>query len=104
MIQIVIASESREQLEEIAGYLLINHLVISVDYHHDIRRTEYENGVLKNYNFHFITGKTKSLLFSEIDSRLREQYKDNTPEIFSHPIVNMDWELSDKLKSDTEKI
>ena len=104
MIQLVIASESKEQLEEIAEYLLINHLVISVDYHHDIRRTEFENGVLNNYNFHFITGKTKSLLFSEIDSRLRDKYKDNIPEIFSHPIVDMDWELANKLKSDTEKI
>ena len=104
MIQLVIASESKEQLEEIAKYLLTNHLVISVDFHYDIKRIEFEKGQLKNYIIHFITGKTKSLLFSEIDSRLRYNYKDNIPEIFSHPIVNMDWELADKLRSDTEKI
>ena len=104
MIQIVIASDSKEQLEEIAEYLLTKHLVISVDFHYDIRRIEFENGKLNNYNIHFITGKTKSLLFSEIDSRLRDKYKDSIPEIFSHPIVDMDWELANKLKSDTEKI
>ncbi len=104
MIQLVIASESKEQLEEIAEYLLNNHLVISVDFHLDIKRIEFEKGKLKHYNIHFITGKTKSLLFSEIDMRLRKKYKDNIPEIFSHPIINMDWELANKLKSDTEKI
>ena len=104
MIQLVIASESKEQLEEIAEYLLTNQLVISVDFHYDIKRIEFEKGKLKNYIIHYITGKTKSLLFSEIDTRLRHNYKDNIPEIFSHPIVNMDWELADKLKYDTEKI
>lgn len=104
MIQLVIASESKGQLENIAEYLLINRLVISVDFHFDIKRIEFEKGELKNYIIHFITGKTKSLLFSEIDLKLRDKYKDNIPEIFSHPIVDMDWELADKLKSDTEKI
>ena len=104
MIQIVIASESQKQIEEIAEYLLTNHLVISVDFHYDIKRIELEKGKLKNYIIHFITGKTKSLLFSEIDARLRKNYKNKIPEIFSHPIVDMDWKLANKLKSHTEKI
>jgi uncharacterized protein involved in tolerance to divalent cations len=104
MIQLVIASKSEKQLEEIAEYLLKNHLVISVDFHMNIKRIEFENGEINNYTFHFIAGKTKSLLFMEIDLRLREMYKENIPEIFSHPIVNMDWQLADKLKSDIEKI
>jgi len=104
MIQLVIASDSKDQLEEIAEYLLIKHLVISVDFHYDIRRIEYENGKLNNYTIHFITGKTKSLLFTEIDLKIRDRYKDKIPEIYSHPIVDMDWELANKLKSDTEKI
>ena len=104
MIQIVIASRSNKQLEEISDYLLKNRLVISVDFHQDIRRDELENGQIESYSIHFITGKTKSLLFKEIDLRLRNMYKDNIPEIFSHPIINMDWELADKLKSSIEKI
>lgn len=104
MIQLVIASGSKEQIEEIAEYLLTNHLVISVDFHYDIKRIELENGELKNYTVHSIAGKTKSLLFSEIDLRLRNKYPANIPEIYSHPIINMDWELANKLKSDTEKI
>ena len=104
MIQLVIASKSEKQLEEIAEYLLKNRLVISIDFHMNIRRNEFENGEINIYNIHFITGKTKSLLFKEIDLRLRDKYKDNVPEIFSHPIINMDWELADKLKSEIEKI
>lgn len=104
MIQLVIASRSQEQLEEIAEYLLTNHLVISIDFHHHLRRMELEDEKIVNYDIHFITGKTKSLLFSKIDSRIRKKYKDGIPEIYSHPITDMDWQLADKLKSDTEKI
>ena len=104
MIQLVIASKSKEQLEEISEYLLTSHLVISIDFHNDIRRIELENGKLKNYTIHFITGKTKSLLFNEIDLRIRNKYKGSIPEIYSHPITDMDWELANRLKSETEKI
>ena len=104
MIQLVIASKSKEQLEEISEYLLVNHLVISIDFHLDIKRLELENGKLKNHTIHFITGKTKSLLFNEIDQRIRNKYIKNLPEIYSHPITDMDWELANRLKSETEKI
>ena len=91
-------------MEEIAEYLLINHLVISIDFHFDIKRIELEKGNLNNYTIHFITGKTKSLLFNEIDDRIRNKYPRNIPEIYSHPITDMDWELATRLKSETEKI
>ena len=104
MIQLVIASKSQNQLEEIAEYLLTNHLVLSIDFHQDLRRMELQDGKMVNSTIHFITGKTKSLLFSEIDRRLRKQYPDDIPEIYSHPITDMDWELVNKLKTDTEKI
>ena len=95
MIQLVIASKSKEELEEISEYLLINHLVISIDFHFDIKRVELVKGKLNNYTIHFITGKTKSLLFNEIDKRIRNNYIKNIPEIYSHPITDMDWELQE---------
>lgn len=104
MIQLVIASKSQEQLEEIAGYLLNKRLVISIDFHCDIKRVELDNGKLISYTIHFITGKTKSLLFNEIDKRIRNKHKKNIPEIYSHPITDMDWELATRLKTETEKI
>jgi len=104
MIQLVIASKSKEQLEEIAEYLLKSHFVISMEYHQNIRREEFANGKITRFNIHYVTGKTKSLLFNEIDVKLRNKYKDNIPEIFSHPIINMDWDLANKLKSEIEKV
>ena len=104
MIQLVVASESKSQLEEIAKFLLTNHLVISVEFHLDIKRLEFDGNEISTTTTNFITGKTKSLLFSEIDMRLREKYKDNLPEIYSHPITDMDWNLAKKLKKDIEKI
>ena len=104
MIQLVIASISKEQLEEISEYLLTNHLIISVEFHPDIRGIELENGKINNYTIHYITGKTKFLLFNKIDARIREKYQDYIPEIFSSPITDMDWTLANKLKYKTEKI
>jgi uncharacterized protein involved in tolerance to divalent cations len=104
MIQLIIASKSEKQLEDIAEYLLKNHLVISIDFHQNISRKEFEDGKINSYTIHYIAGKTKSLLFNEIDLRIRKKYKENLPEIFSHPIINMDWELANKLKSEIEKI
>jgi uncharacterized protein involved in tolerance to divalent cations len=104
MIQLIIASKSEKQLEEIAEYLLENHLVTSIDFHKNILRKEFENGTINNYTIHYIAGKTKSLLFNEIDLRIRDLYKNNIPEVFSQPIINMDWELANKLKSEIEKI
>ena len=63
-----------------------------------------ENGKLNNYTIQFITGKTKSILSNEIDLRPRNKYRENIPAIYSHPITDMDWELANKLKSETEKI
>ncbi len=91
-------------MRKLLCYLLQSRLVISIDFHKKIRRIEFENDEIKTRNIHFITGKTKSLLFNEIDCKLREKYSDNIPEIFSHPIVNMDWQLANKLKSDIEKV
>jgi len=104
MTQLVIASKSKEQLEEIAEHLLINHLVISIDFHFDIKRTELVKGNLDTYIIHFITGKTKSCLFCQIDHIIRNMFPKNIPEIYSHPITDMDWDLAARLKSETEKI
>jgi len=104
MIQLVISSKTKEQLEEISEYLLTNHLVLSIDFHQAARRIEFKNDKLVSYTIHSISGKTKSLLFSEIDMRIRDKYKNNIPEIFSNPITDMDWELANKLKAKTEKI
>ena len=103
MIQLVIATRSKEQLEEISEYLLTYHLIISIEFHPDIRRIEIENGKIKNYTIHYITGKTKSLLFSKIDARIRKKYQDNIPEIFSNPITDMDWAPANKLNLKRKK-
>ena len=63
-----------------------------------------ENGKLNNYIIHNITWKTKSLLFNEIDLKVRNKYMHDIPEIYSHPSTEIDWKLANKLKSETEKI
>ena len=51
-----------------------------------------------------LMGKTKSLLFVEIDRTLRERYPDDLPVIYAVPIAGMDWEQADRLISGTAKV
>ena len=44
-----------------------------------------------------VIAKTKALLFPVIDKYLRATYPDDMPELYSMPIVNMDWQQSEQL-------
>ena len=51
-----------------------------------------------------MTAVTKSLLFETIDLRLRAQYPNHMPEVFSTPIIHIDWDLAKSLIESVEKV
>lgn len=104
MIQLSICSNDLSQVEEIAGMLLKEKLIVSVRIYSEMRLLELKNGEIEESKVYQMTGKTKALLFPAIDKRIRERYADNIPEIYSLAIVNMDWEQADALISETAKV
>lgn len=50
-----------------------------------------------------ITAVTKALLFTTIEKKLQEFLSDEDFELYAVPVVNMDWEQADRLRSDIEK-
>ena len=98
MIYLRLSSPNREQIEEIATTLLQKHLIIDVNVKESIERWNLVMNSINKTKIFLLTGKTRAMLFPKIDLMLREMYPDNMPEIYSIPIVHMDWEQADQLQ------
>ena len=94
MILLHICGQDQDQIEAIMD---VNLNVAS-------QRFELSGETFKRSSWVQLTGKTKSLLFSTIDDRITELFPDNLPEIYSLPIVDMDWDQASKLKEDLRRV
>ena len=97
MILLHICGQDQDQIEEIARVLLSENLIMDVNLNVASQRFELSGETFKRSSWVQLTGKTKSLLFSTIDDRITELFPDNLPEIYSLPIVDMDWDQASKL-------
>ena len=97
MVFLRISSKSESKIERIAEILLKEKLAIDLNIRRNIERLEYKKGKVHSTSIFLLTGKTKGLLFTTIDNRLVEEFGKNMPEIYSLPIVNMDWEQARQL-------
>lgn len=97
MIFLRISSRDEDKMEQIATLLLEEKLVIDVNIKRGLERLTMKNGVLVKTKICLLTAKTKSLLFSTIDQRLKKEFPEKMPELYALPIVNMDWEQSKEL-------
>jgi len=90
MITIHIITENEEMLQTIAAWLLRERLVyknVDIDFQDTFI---YENNQLLKSKSYKLQARTKALLFSQIETGLRETFKDEMPFLYSTPIVNMD--------------
>ncbi|MCB0477183.1 MAG: divalent cation tolerance protein CutA [Crocinitomicaceae bacterium] len=98
MILLRISSSERSKIEEIAALLLEKHLIIDVNVKQNIERWNLVMNKIQKSSIYLLTGKTRANLFSKIDEMLKEKYGENMPELYSLPIVNMDWQQADELQ------
>ena len=92
MIVLKITDERSERIIEIAKTLVRERLVLDVNVNFNVQRLEFKDYEYTTSTIVEFSAKTKALLFNTIDNRIRELYPDDPPEIYSLPIVNMDWE------------
>lgn len=105
MVFLRISSKSETKIEKIAEILLKEKLAIALNFKRNIERLEYINGEVRSTKIFVITGNTRGLLFNTIDNRLIEEFGvDNMPEIYSLPIVHMDWEQAKQLPRDLREL
>lgn len=104
MIALHLLSKSATQAEEIALFLLKEKLIVNAQIINNVTHLSTNKEEPDTTTAHLVIGKTKALLFQAIDDALRNIYKENLPEIYSLPIVNMDWEQSNYLRETTAKV
>lgn len=89
---------------EIAELLLYEKLIIDTFQTQGTSRSKNTKGEIILQTEHLVFGKTKALLFDNIEKLIRSKYGDRMPILYSVPIINMDWEQAVELREKTEKI
>ncbi len=104
MVYLRISSPSKEQIEEVASILLTHQLILDVNIKPNIERwNNGPDGQIHKSSIFLLTGKTRANLFPEIEELLRERFKEDMPELYSIPIIHMDWEQAEQLKNGMKK-
>lgn len=104
MILLRVTSPSKQQLLAIAALLHKEQLAIDMNLRADVERITFAAGAPALEQRYLLTGKTKAALFATIDNLLRETYASDLPEVFSLPIVHMDWEQSAQLSREIKMV
>lgn len=105
MVFIRVSSNDEQQMRDIAGLLLKEQLVVDVDMRTDIdRMTLTPDGGLQSHKTCLLTAKTKGLLFNHIDKLIRAHYPHSLPEVYSLPIVYMDWDQAEVLLREVKPV
>ncbi len=104
MIFLRISSYNESVVEQVAELLLKKRLVIDVNIKRNIERLRFSDDKLYSERTTLMTSKTKGLLFSQIDELIRNRFPDETMEIYSLPIIHMDWEDAKHLKEDVLEV
>ncbi len=104
MIVLNVQSRDRGQLEAVAELILKDRLAIDVNIQSDVERFTYKDGGIEKRTHHVLRARTKALLFPLIDRRLREAFGNDLPELFSVPIIHMDWDQTLQLRQDIEDV
>ncbi len=100
MILLQIVSRSEEKIDRIAKILLEEKLGIDLNITRNMERINFINNEKVLSAVHLLTAKTKAVLFPQIDTRLRDEFGDSIPEVYSLPIIHMDWLQAEELMSD----
>lgn len=105
MVLLRICSEKEEDLKEVAEFLLKNQLAIDINFKKDLTRLDLKSDELLEKPIYLLTAKTKGLLFTTIDENIRRMFVGREmPELYSIPIVHMDWDQAAHLVEDLKPV
>lgn len=105
MILVHIIVKTKKQAREIAELLLAENLIYSASL--TTKKVFRKSSIKCEVNFEkqtIIDGKTKALLFSTINKKLRANYTENMPLLYAVPIIYMDEEQIQALRDQTAKV
>ncbi len=100
MIVLNILDPDESRIHEMAAWLLTEKLSVTleIDWNRNRFSIDAQENV-KTEKIHKISSITKAAAFNEIHQSLMHKYPENPPEIYSLPVVYMDWEQTSKIKN-----
>lgn len=104
MIFLRISSENETAIEQVAEKLIQQRLVIDLNVKRNIERWVHIQGAIEKKKVFLLTSKTKGLLFGKIDELIKTTFPDVRFEIYSVPIVHMDWDETKHLQSEVVEV
>ncbi|MFS4468718.1 hypothetical protein [Maribacter sp. 2210JD10-5] len=105
MILAHIIVRDKEQAMEIASCLTRKKLILNAGISvKEVFELNKRTKKLERKEQTLIIGKTKALLFAEINNALKTKYKETMPWLYAIPIVYMDEEQTIFLRANTAKI
>lgn len=105
MILAHIIAHNRTQALEIINILMDEKLLLqAAASEKEIYEKKSDDGELICEKKTLIIGKTKALLFSEINNVLKKHFSQNMPMLYAVPIIYMDEELANLLRENTAKV
>lgn len=96
MIVLRILSPDQTKLMKVAQLLLENRLITDLNIKSNIERIKLGTQGVSVTKIYLLTGITKALLYSEIEKTIKANFND-IPEIYSVPVIHMDWEQTNRL-------
>lgn len=105
MILAHIAVQKRKQAKEIAKLLLQKNLIFSARIStKKIFEKNQRTGLIHFKKQTIVSGKTKALLFNNINQLLKKTYPATMPMVYAVPIIYMDEEQIQLLRNQTAKV
>jgi len=104
MLLLRVISKNKAQLERIAEIFLVERFGLDINLKTSAERLELVNGNLSSTTVFILTAKTKTLLYPDIEKRIKEEFPGREPEMFALPIVYMDWDQAKNLAKEVKKV
>ena len=104
MIFLRISSKNESAIERVAETLIKERLVMDLNVKRNIERWYSVDGSIQKYKVHLLTSKTKGLLFGKIDKMIKTTFPGLPFEIYSVPIIHMDWDETKQLQSEVVEV
>ncbi len=99
MIFLNILDTDTERIKEIADWILIQKYASSLEIDWNRNRSRLKKDRIETEKVHKLSCITRATLFNEINLGIQEKYHADLPEIYSVPIVYMDWSQESLLKN-----
>lgn len=104
MILLHFAFEDEKMLFKAAEKLLSEKLVVDLTYDSSFNNLKLGEGKLSVESIYLMTGITKALLFNKIESTLKEHLNTKILNLYSTPIIHMDWLKVEQLSEQILKV